>query len=167
VCIFSQLFYTVYALFLLLPHFLAHFIGPYATVVVLYLDFALCCTGCGFFVRSPLIEENRPGQNGVCNGLFYRGSFQQLGVQLVGVLVISAFTGFVSCILFYSLHFMGFLRVARNFEMSGLDRLENAPPAYPDFVLVNGPSCVQEGAPLSSHTSHPHHPPSIQLGMLV
>ena len=44
-------------------------------------------------------------------GLFYRGSAQQLAVQLLGALCMVAWSGSLSCALFYILRHGGLLRI--------------------------------------------------------
>lgn len=54
-------------------------------------------------------------------GLFYGGDGTQLGVQLLGVVVITLWTTILSFIVFYSLKLMGWLRVPASDEIVGLD----------------------------------------------
>jgi Amt family ammonium transporter len=67
-------------------------------------------------------------------GLFYGGGFTQLGIQALGVVVVFAWTGGISFVLFSVMKkFMG-LRVSREEEIRGLDISEHGVEAYPDFV---------------------------------
>eukprot|EP00884_Botryococcus_braunii_P005452 jgi/Botrbrau1/14908/Bobra.0018s0013.1 len=122
--------------------------------------------GAGVFASAAYVEESRPAPSGICSGFAHGGNGMQLGVQLLGIIVITMLAGVVSLVLFSALQWCGYLRVERNWEIAGLDRMENAPPAYPDFVLVNGPSCVPEGA-ASAPNHTPHLAPPVQLGVLI
>lgn len=54
-------------------------------------------------------------------GVFYGGSGNQLGVQILGALVISIWTMTLSFLLFFGLKMYGWLRVPREEEIVGLD----------------------------------------------
>lgn len=70
-------------------------------------------------------------------GLFYTGSFAQLGVQLIGLIAIAAWTIFCMVILFNILKHTVGLRAARVEEIEGLDKHEHGlPSAYADFAAV-------------------------------
>ena len=51
-------------------------------------------TGVGFFTRPDYLEQYRTGSNRVCGGVFFAGrdGWSQLGVQVLGATVITAFT---------------------------------------------------------------------------
>ena len=70
-------------------------------------------------------------------GLFYTGSFNQLAVQLLGIVCILAWTIVLMVIVFQILkHTIG-LRVSKIEEIEGLDKHEHGlPSAYPDFSAV-------------------------------
>ena len=53
---------------------------------------------CGLFAVPRLAEHNLPGSHG---GLFYTGSFVQLGSQLVGIVVVAVFTFATSYAVFW------------------------------------------------------------------
>ncbi len=74
------------------------------------------------------------GQNGV-TGLFYGGGFEQLGVQLIGMFSILAWTAVTMVIAFQIIkHTIG-LRASVEEEMKGLDITEHGlPNAYADFM---------------------------------
>ncbi len=70
-------------------------------------------------------------------GLFYTGSFAQLGVQLIGITAIAAWTIFCMVILFNILKHTVGLRASRVEEIEGLDKHEHGlPSAYADFAAV-------------------------------
>ena len=76
------------------------------------------------------------GQNGI-TGLFYGGGFSQLGIQLLGVVSVCAFTAVTMFLTFYILkHTIG-LRASREEELKGLDTTEHGlPSSYADFVIA-------------------------------
>ena len=51
--------------------------------------------GTGFLARPDYIAEYRGTSERICGGVFYAGhdGWQQLGVQLLGAVVITVFTG--------------------------------------------------------------------------
>ena len=69
------------------------------------------------------------------NGLFYTGSFRLLGVQLLGITAILAWTAVMMTAAFFILKKTVGLRVTREEEIKGLDKTEHGlPSAYADFV---------------------------------
>lgn len=71
------------------------------------------------------------------SGLFYGGGFKQLGIQLLGVLSIAAYTAVTMTIVFLILKKTIGLRVSKEEEILGLDTTEhNLPSAYADFMPV-------------------------------
>ena len=77
------------------------------------------------------------GGDGVGKGLFYGGGFSQLGIQLLGVVSVCAFTAVTMFLTFYILkHTIG-LRASREEELKGLDTTEHGlPSSYADFVIA-------------------------------
>ncbi len=67
------------------------------------------------------------------NGLFYGGGFKLLGVQLVGVLAVGAFTFGSSLLIWYLIKLIFGLRVSVREEIEGLDIHEHGNQAYPEF----------------------------------
>jgi Amt family ammonium transporter len=67
------------------------------------------------------------------NGLFYGGGFKLLGVQLVGVLAVGAFTFLGSMLIWYLIKVTVGLRVSVREEIEGLDVHEHGNQAYPEF----------------------------------
>lgn len=78
-------------------------------------------------------------------GVFYGGDGVQLGVQLLGIVVISLWTMTLSLILFLSMMFTGTLRVPKNDEIMGLDISQHGGCAYGE----DGPKKIAV-SPLSS-----------------
>ncbi|KAG2496659.1 hypothetical protein HYH03_005479 [Edaphochlamys debaryana] len=72
-----------------------------------------------------------------CGGLVYGGKGGLLlGLQLLGVVAVTAWTGLFSLAVFISLRWLGRLRVDQVTELAGLDNMEHGGPAYPEFNLV-------------------------------
>ena len=69
------------------------------------------------------------------SGLFYTGSFTQLGLQLLGVLTVGAYATVMMIITFTLIKKFHGLRTTAEEEILGLDITEHGlPSAYPDFV---------------------------------
>ena len=69
------------------------------------------------------------------NGLLYTGSFRLLGVQLLGITAILAWTAVMMTATFFVLKKTVGLRVSAEEEIKGLDKTEHGlPSAYADFV---------------------------------
>lgn len=74
------------------------------------------------------------GQNGI-TGLFYGGGFHQLGVQLLGMVSVIAWTAVTITLTFFIIKKTLGLRVSRHEEVVGLDSTEHGlPAAYADFI---------------------------------
>jgi len=71
------------------------------------------------------------------NGVLYGGD--QLGVQIVAVLLIALWAGAFSCLIFIPLKFAGMLRLSDEFQEMGADVKEHSPPkAYAIAPPKNG-----------------------------
>ncbi len=93
----------------------------------------LCCgifgTICvGLFSKAGVTSLSQ------ANGLFYGGGFHLLGVQLIGILAVGAFTFVSSAIVWLVLKKTIGIRVSREEEIAGLDIGEHGNMAYPDFA---------------------------------
>jgi Amt family ammonium transporter len=97
---------------------------------------------CGLFAAPRLAEHNLPGSHG---GLLTTGSFTQLGSQVVGVVVVVAFTFVVSYALFYVIAKTYGLRVSPADENAGLDISEHGMYGYPE-QFIPAPELVGYGA---------------------
>jgi Amt family ammonium transporter len=90
---------------------------------------------CGLFTSSRLAELNGVGQG----GLFYTGSFHQLGVQALGVAAAFASVFTVSFLVFFVIKATYGLRVKPEEERYGLDIVEHGMWGYPEqFMPVPG-----------------------------
>lgn len=73
-----------------------------------------------------------------CAGLFYGGGFELLGIQLLGMFSIIAFTAVTITITFYAIRAIFGLRVTEEEEIVGLDATEHGlPSAYAGFSLMD------------------------------
>ena len=77
---------------------------------------------------------------GEVNGLFYGGGFSQLGVQLLGTVVISAWAFSTSFALFFVLKKLFGIRVSEREELEGLDISEHGTMSYPEFGYSSAPA---------------------------
>jgi Amt family ammonium transporter len=90
---------------------------------------------CGLFTSPRLAELNGIGEG----GLFYTGSFEQLGVQALGVVASFAAVFTVSFLVFYAMRATYGLRVSEEEERRGLDIVEHGMWGYPEqFMPVPG-----------------------------
>jgi hypothetical protein len=92
------------------------------------------------------------------NGLFYGGD--QLRVQVMGVLVITAWTGLFSAALFVPLRLLGMLRLGDKFQDKGADVMEHSPrracavdPAWKDDEETKGKNVPVADEPLKQEAS--------------
>lgn len=70
------------------------------------------------------------------NGLFYGGGFHQLGIQLLGVITICAYTAVMMTLAFTIIKKTVGLRCSEEEEIKGLDLTEHGlPSAYADFTI--------------------------------
>ena len=71
------------------------------------------------------------------NGLFYTGSFYQLGVQALGFISVAAYTAIFMTITFFIIKKTVGLRVSKEEEIKGLDSTEHGlSNAYADFAIA-------------------------------
>jgi Amt family ammonium transporter len=68
-------------------------------------------------------------------GLFYGGGPKQLGIQLLGIAAVGAFSFLSSLVLWKIVKGLMGLRVSEEEEMEGLDIAEHGMEAYPDFAI--------------------------------
>jgi Amt family ammonium transporter len=76
-------------------------------------------------------------------GLLVGGGIEQLGVQVVGILAVAAWTMLASGILFLLIKATIGLRVSESAELAGLDVHEHGISAYPEFALVTPDAAVE------------------------
>ena len=100
----------------------------------------------GLFADSELAAE----YGLAADGLFTTGSFQQLGLQLLGFVTVAAWAVVTMTITFFLLSkAQKGIRVSKTEEIEGLDRCEHGlPSAYADFIGVSLQSeILEEGDP--------------------
>jgi Amt family ammonium transporter len=85
----------------------------------------------GFFAVPALAEKLDWGQG----GLFYGGGPHQLGVQVLGLLAVGAFTFTVSFVLLWVMKAAVGIRTEPEVETAGLDVSEHGMWGYPEFYI--------------------------------
>ena len=86
---------------------------------------------CGLFTHPDLAKYNAFGEG----GLFYTGSFHQLGVQALGVAVVFTFVFIVSYVTFGIIKATYGMRVTPEEEDAGLDISEHGMYGYPEQFI--------------------------------
>lgn len=91
--------------------------------------------GCGVFgtVCVGLFAKEGVTSLSSVNGLFYGGGFRLLGVELLGILAVGAFTFVSTALVWLALKKTCGIRVSPEEETEGLDIGEHGNIAYPDF----------------------------------
>ena len=107
---------------------------------------------CGLFTSPRLAELNEIGEG----GLFYTGSFDQLGVQALGIVAAFATVFTVSFLVFYAIKRTHGLRVAEEQERRGLDIVEHGMWGYPEQFM-----------PVPGSEYHPPNTPAARQGGLA
>eukprot|EP01132_Coremiostelium_polycephalum_P010264 gene10264-12588_t len=69
-------------------------------------------------------------------GLFHGGGFQQLGIQILGVIIVSLWCLVTASILFSIMKKLNCLRIDPTRELMGIDMDQHGGPAYPNFQNV-------------------------------
>jgi Amt family ammonium transporter len=95
---------------------------------------------CGLFTHPDLATSNEVGEG----GLFYTGSFHQLGVQALGVVTVFAFVFILSWITFWAIKKTIGMRVSAQEEDDGLDISEHGMYGYPE-QFIPAPELVGYG----------------------
>jgi Amt family ammonium transporter len=99
---------------------------------------------CGLFASPRLVDG--PGVPGQA-GLVYNGSFEQLGVQALGVVLVFAVVFTLSYLTFSAIKAVFGLRVAETEEREGLDIVEHGMYGYPEqFILGEDVASDERGA---------------------
>ncbi|HZV73332.1 MAG TPA: ammonium transporter [Conexibacter sp.] len=96
---------------------------------------------CGLFTNPALAKYNAVGGP----GLFYNGSFHQLGVQALGVAVVFAFVFVISYVVFGLIKATYGLRVSAEEEDAGLDISEHGMYGYPE-QFIPAPELIGVGS---------------------
>jgi Amt family ammonium transporter len=97
---------------------------------------------CGLFSVPELARHNLIGSHG---GLFYTGSFQQLGAQAVGIVSVFVFVFVTSYAVFWAIKRTYGLRVSADQEDAGLDISEHGMYGYPE-QFIPAPELIGYGA---------------------
>lgn len=84
----------------------------------------------GLFAQASFGEAN--GVSAI-NGLFFGGGFEQLGLQLLGIVAVAGWVFVTTGALFYAMKKTLGLRVSDEDQRVGLDMVEHNIEAYPDF----------------------------------
>jgi len=88
---------------------------------------------CGFFTSPRLAQYNAFGDPD--GGLFYSGTFTQLGYQALGIVVAFSFVFAASLATFYAIKKLYGLRVSEDQEDAGLDISEHGMYGYPEQFI--------------------------------
>jgi Amt family ammonium transporter len=105
--------------------------------------------GCGIFGTICIglfAEKGVSSLNSVesgFNGLFFGGGVHQLGIQLLGIVVVGAFTFGSTLLVWFILKKTMGIRVSRKEEVEGLDIGEHGNRAYPNFA--EQPEVIDDG----------------------
>ncbi|MDQ0086773.1 Amt family ammonium transporter [Paenibacillus anaericanus] len=86
----------------------------------------------GLFATPELAEKTGVGKA----GLFYGGGFEQLGVQVLGVIGTFAFVFVISFLVLGAMKYLMGLRVTEEEEMMGLDISEHGTYGYPEQMSL-------------------------------
>jgi Amt family ammonium transporter len=103
----------------------------------------------GFLTVPALAEKLGSGQG----GLFYTGSAHQLGVQVLGLAAVGAFTFTASFAILLVLKLTWGIRTEEEVETAGLDVSEHGMWGYPEFYI---PVPGGYGTEAHSHLGRPH-----------
>jgi Amt family ammonium transporter len=91
---------------------------------------------CGIFGTLAVgIWGNAPGDGIV--GLLHGGGFNQLGIQILGILAVGAWAAIISLVLFLIIKAITGLRVSPKTELVGLDLSEHKAEAYTGFQIFS------------------------------
>ena len=128
----------------LLDHKL-HIDDPVGAVAVHCLNGIWGTIAVGLFATSSAPGYSIANSSGeVIEGLFYSGSFELLGLQLLGFGAVAGWTVVTMIIVFAVIKKIFGLRVTREEEMTGLDATEHGlPSAYAGFAML--PEYIEEG----------------------
>lgn len=74
--------------------------------------------------------------NLLCLFIVLQGGGEQLGIQILGLVVVVAWTAVTAAILFKVLHKFHVLRIDASSELVGIDNVDYGGSAYPNFMQV-------------------------------
>ncbi len=108
----------------------------------------------GIFAVPSLADKLATGKG----GLVYTGSFHQVGIQLLGIVAVGAFTFSTSFGALFAMHKLWGIRVESEVESVGLDVHEHGMWGYPEFYIpVPGGYGTESHAHLGAHRHKPAH----------
>jgi ammonium transporter, Amt family len=110
---------------------------------------------CGLFTSTRLAEYNGVGEP----GLFYNGSFEQLGAQALGVVAAFTFVFSASFAVFWVIKKTYGLRVTEDEEDAGLDITEHGMYGYPEQFIPQPELVGYSAAPESRDVPAPQLTP--------
>lgn len=97
-----------------------------------------CLNGAWGTIAVGLFATTKAPGNESLTGLFYGGGFRLLGIQLVGLLTVAAWTAVTITVTFLIIKAVFGLRVSEEEEISGLDATEHGlPSAYSGFSIMD------------------------------
>ena len=112
----------------------------------------------GFLTVPALADKLATGKG----GLFYTGSLDQLGVQLLGLLTVGAFTFLASFGILLALKLTWGIRTEEEVETAGLDVSEHGMWGYPEFYIpVPGGYGTEAHSHLLGRGHHHEHAPVV------
>jgi Amt family ammonium transporter len=114
---------------------------------------------CGLFTNPDLAKYNAVGKA----GLVYNGSFHQLGIQALGVVVVFGFVFILSYVVFGIIKATYGLRVSAEEEDAGLDISEHGMYGYPE-QFIPAPELIGAGSirpPLGSSAAPAMNPSEV------
>ncbi|KYR02110.1 ammonium transporter [Tieghemostelium lacteum] len=90
----------------------------------------------GFFSTKNDISVILRRETVTVYGLLNGGGFQQLGIQILGIVVVSIWCLFMATVLFTIMKRFNMLRIDPTRELMGIDMNQHGGPAYPNFQNV-------------------------------
>ena len=112
---------------------------------------------CGLFTAPRLAQYNGFGEE--AGGLWYSGSFAQLGHQVIGIVAVFAFVFVLSLLAFAAIKATLGLRVEPEAEDAGLDIVEHGMYGYPEqFIPPSEIGTASEGPAARSNGGANAHP---------
>jgi Amt family ammonium transporter len=112
--------------------------------------------GCGVFgtICVGLFAQEGVTTLSTVNGLFFGGGASLLGVQLIGIIAVGAFTFIASGATWLVIKKTLGMRVSAAEELEGLDIGEHGNAAYPDFAIAASSVAGEEQVPAASLPSN-------------
>lgn len=95
---------------------------------------ALGILSVGFFATKNGMNDVYPDTE--VYGAFYGGGGEQLGIQILGIVMVILWAGASSFVLFFILNKFHILRIEATSELVGIDNVEHGGSAYPNFQHI-------------------------------